>query len=134
MYMCFSDAGVEGAAVIKKKRIRRQSLRYFYGNSVSSPNLTEVPSSVIKVRRSPRLLGERSTCCVCLDLAGCINLHVHVCVQYSYIVHVHNNISALGATYMYMYMCKLVIMYSCTCTCTDVIQLSLLYPVYCTCL
>ena len=76
VYICVSDAGVEGAAVIKKKRIRRQSLRYFYGNSVSSPNLTEVPSSVIKVRRSPRLIGERSTCtcCVCHDLAGCINL------------------------------------------------------------
>ena len=40
-----------------KKSIRRQSLRSFYGNSVNSPNLTEVPNSAITVRRSPRLNG-----------------------------------------------------------------------------
>jgi hypothetical protein len=42
----------------KKKKIRRQSLRHYYGNSINSPNLTEVPRAVIKVRRSPRLEGE----------------------------------------------------------------------------
>ena len=44
----------------KTKKIKRQSLRAFYGNSVSSPNLmmTAVPSDSITVRRSPRLQGE----------------------------------------------------------------------------
>ncbi len=36
------------------KKIRRQSLRSFYGNSVNSPNLTQVPANAITVRRSPR--------------------------------------------------------------------------------
>ena len=40
-----------------KKKIKRQSLRSFYGNSVNSPNLTEVPSCAIVVRRSPRRNG-----------------------------------------------------------------------------
>ena len=42
----------------KAAKIRRQSLRTFYGNSVHSPNLmTAVPTAVITVRRSPRFLG-----------------------------------------------------------------------------
>ena len=41
-----------------KKRIKHQLLREFYGNSVNSPNLTEVPSAVITVRRSPRFAGK----------------------------------------------------------------------------
>ena len=54
--------GIEAAGLMKKKkRIRRESLRHFYGNSVNSPNLTEVPSGVIKVRRSPRLAGKSSS-------------------------------------------------------------------------
>ena len=57
-------AGIESAGVMKKKKksIRRESLRQFYGNSVNSPNLTEVPSAVIKMRRSPRLAGMRLQC------------------------------------------------------------------------
>lgn len=56
-------AGIESARVLKKKKsIRRESLRQFYGNSVNSPNLTEVPRTVIKVRRSPRLAGMRFEC------------------------------------------------------------------------
>ena len=39
------------------KKIRRQSLRTFYGNSVDSPNLTQVPVNIITVRRSPRNHG-----------------------------------------------------------------------------
>ena len=39
------------------RKIRRQSLRTFYGNSFSSPNLTEVPATSITVRRSPRIHG-----------------------------------------------------------------------------
>jgi len=39
------------------KKIKRQSLRSFYGNSVNSPNLTQVPVSAITVRRSPRNHG-----------------------------------------------------------------------------
>jgi hypothetical protein len=51
---------VEAVGVIKKKkRIRRESLRHYYGNNIHSPNLTEVPRAVIKVRRSPRQEGER---------------------------------------------------------------------------
>lgn len=41
-----------------KKTIKRPSLREFYGNSVNSPNLTEVPSAMITVRRSPRFAGK----------------------------------------------------------------------------
>ena len=42
----------------KAAKIRRQSLRTFYGNSVHSPNLmTAVPTAVITVRRSPRFQG-----------------------------------------------------------------------------
>ena len=53
-------AGIESAGVMKKKKsIKRESLRQFYGNSVNSPNLTEVPRTAIKVRRSPRLAGMR---------------------------------------------------------------------------
>ena len=54
-------SGVEAIGAMnikKKKKIRRESLRQYYGNSVNSPNLTEVPKAVIKVRRSPRLAGE----------------------------------------------------------------------------
>ena len=50
---------MEAVGVVKKKRIRRESLRQYYGNSINSPNLTEVPRAVIKVRRGPRLAGER---------------------------------------------------------------------------
>lgn len=48
---------------LAKKTIKRQSLRSFYGNSVNSPNLTEVPSSAITVRRSPRLNGNYGYYC-----------------------------------------------------------------------
>lgn len=42
----------------KPKKIRRQSLRTFYGNSIFSPNMmTAVPEGVITVRRSPRFQG-----------------------------------------------------------------------------
>ena len=42
----------------KAAKIRRQSLRTFYGNSVHSPNLmSAVPTAVITVRRSPRFQG-----------------------------------------------------------------------------
>lgn len=53
------------AAFGGKTRIKRESLRSFYGNSVNSPNLTEVPSSAIIVRRSPRLnKGEWTILCL----------------------------------------------------------------------
>ena len=42
----------------KAPRIRRQSLSQYYGRSVDSPNLCEVPGGYITVRRSPRLAGE----------------------------------------------------------------------------
>ena len=69
--------GVEAVGVAKKKkRIRRESLRQYYGNSINSPNLTEVPRAVIKVRRSPRLAGDiqlyvlltKSIACICTKL------------------------------------------------------------------
>ena len=68
--------GVEAVGVAKKKRIRRESLRQYYGNSINSPNLTEVPGAVIKVRRSPRLAGDiqlyvlltKSIACTCTKL------------------------------------------------------------------
>ena len=44
----------------RSSRIRRQSLRQYYGCSVNSPNLTEVPGELINVRRSPRLAGTLS--------------------------------------------------------------------------
>lgn len=43
----------------KSKKIRRQSLRTFYGNSIHSPNvMTAVPNGMITVRRSPRFQGK----------------------------------------------------------------------------
>jgi hypothetical protein len=62
-FIALTIPGVEAVGVMKKKkRICRESLRHYYGNSINSPKLTEVPRAVIKVRRSPRLEGERFYC------------------------------------------------------------------------
>ena len=81
--LCIS--GVEVVGLIKKKRIRRESLRQFYGNSVNSPNLTEVPSAVIKVRRSPRLAG--------VYVYSTLNLHswVYVVNHLFYYMYMYNH-------------------------------------------
>ena len=50
-------AGPKFGARRQSSKIRRQSLRKFYGRSVNSPNLTEVPEELKAVRRSPRLAG-----------------------------------------------------------------------------
>ncbi len=58
------------AAVVprkKQKKIRRQSLSQYYGRSVDSPNLREVPGELISVRRSPRLASECTVPCSAYD-------------------------------------------------------------------
>ena len=70
----------------RTKKIKRQSLRSFYGNSINSPNLMQVPKEVITMRRSPRLQGTglllllllllllcfHNCCCAFIFVAGVI--------------------------------------------------------------
>ncbi len=76
----------------KKTKIRRQSLSQYYGSSVYSPNLREVPGELITVRRSPRLASE----CLVLYLYPLVTstclLYMHVpsvCSCWYVLLHIH---------------------------------------------